>query len=112
MNQDEAAALWQLWQGLNPAWLVETIIDERAWEPLGYASFSAAWKAQMADVTLAPESYAHVVDQMLAEGAGVDDIAAWVKGADRDRVGSLLRERTGGLAAGPPSHRSVEPQQL
>lgn len=101
----EAAALWQrLRQGfINLAATIEEIIETRAWEPMGYESFTEAWHAQMGEVTLAVEVRPHVVYQMLTEGYDYDAIAEKVKGIGRDRAESLDRQRRNGVPASDAS---------
>lgn len=94
----------QLWGKLrqhfiNAATVIEEIIEKRAWEPMGYDSFTEAWHAQMGDVTLAVEVRPHVVYQMLTEGYDYDAIAEKVKGIGRDRAESLDRQRRNGVPA-------------
>lgn len=79
--------------------VLEYIIEMRAWEPMGYESFSEAWTAQMGDITLAAEFRPHVVYAMLAEGASVEDIANGVKGIGRPRAEALKRQRKHGVPA-------------
>lgn len=99
----------QLWAKLqqhfiNAGRVLEEIIERRAWEPMGYSTFSEAWTAEMADITLAVEVRPHVVYQMLAEGLSIDDVAGAVKGVGRDRAESLSRQRKNGV---PANHASM-----
>lgn len=102
-------ALWQSLRGhfVNAARVIEEIIEGRAWEPMGYESFTEAWHAQMADVTLAVEVRPHIVYQMLTEGYDYDAVAANVKGVGRDRAESLDRQRRNGVPACDASMSTV-----
>lgn len=100
-TQQQAVALWQSLRShfINAGKVIEEIIERRAWEPMGYASFTEAWHAQMADVTLAVEVRPHIVYQMLTEGYDYDQVATAVKGVGRDRAESLDRQRRNGVPA-------------
>jgi len=74
---------------------------------MGYESFTEAWHAQMADVTLAVEVRPHIVYQMLTEGYDYDAVAANVKGVGRDRAESLDRQRRNGVPACDASMSTV-----
>lgn len=106
LTRKQALALWgKLRQHfIDAAKVMEDIIDQRAWEPLGYGSFADAYTAQMGDVTLAVEVRPHVVYQMLTEGYDYDSIAEKVKGIGRDRAESLDRQRRNGV---PPRDASM-----
>lgn len=106
LTTSQALALWkQLSQHfVNAAKVIEEIIENRAWEPLGYSTFAEAWHAQMGEVTLAVEVRPHVVYQMLTEGYDYDAIAESVKGVGRDRAESLDRQRRNGV---PPCDASM-----
>jgi len=109
LTQAQAVALWQSLRGhfVNAARVIEEIIEGRAWEPMGYESFTEAWHAQMADVTLAVEVRPHIVYQMLTEGYDYDAVAANVKGVGRDRAESLDRQRRNGVPACDASMSTV-----
>lgn len=101
LTRKQALALWgKLRQHfIDAAKVMEDIIEQRAWEPLGYGSFAEAYTAQMGDITLAVEVRPHVVYQMLTEGYDYDAIAEKVKGIGRDRAESLDRQRRNGVPA-------------
>lgn len=101
LTRKQALALWgKLRQHfIDAAKVMEDIIEQRAWEPLGYGSFAEAYTAQMGDITLAVEVRPHVVYQMLTEGYDYDSIAEKVKGIGRDRAESLDRQRRNGVPA-------------
>ena len=84
---------------LNTEKTIAEIIHDKAWEPLGYDSFTEAWSAKLADITIATELRAHVVYQMLHEGSDYDDIAHAVKGVGRDAAKVLDRQRRNGVPA-------------
>lgn len=83
--------------------LVE-IIEAKAWEPLGYATFADAWRDRMSDISIAAEMRPHVVYQMLAEGVGVDTIADAVKGVGPDQAAAFKRQREHGVPADQATH--------
>ncbi|MGK2880280.1 MAG: hypothetical protein ACSLE6_05615 [Mycobacterium sp.] len=62
----------QLWDRLRSGDLDfqlsrSAIIEARAWEPLGYESFSKAWVDKMAGVTIAAALRLYAVYELLAE---------------------------------------------
>lgn len=113
LTAKEATALWgKLRQHfINAGRVIEEIIERRAWEPMGYESFTEAWHAQMGDVTMAVEVRPHVVYQMLTEGYDYDAIAEKVKGVGRDRAESLDRQRHNGVPAKDASMHVVKRHQ-
>jgi hypothetical protein len=106
---NDAIKLWdQLRMGLFLVTdTIEKIIEQRAWEPLGYESFFEAWDDKMSDISLAKEIQIRAVYQMLAEGVDVDRIAMANKGIGPGTVENIKRERENGvpaeLAKGLPS---------
>ncbi|WP_156442347.1 hypothetical protein [Mycobacterium sp. IS-1556] len=94
----------RLWQALNPLPVIAEVIERRAWEPLGFETFTDAWRAQgLADVTLPVETRPYVVYQMLGERVPTDEIALLVKGVGPQTVESLKRQKSNGV---PPSAAS------
>lgn len=83
---------------------IQQIVADRAWEPLGYGSFSEAWVAEMSNLRLPNEVRPHVVYQMLADGWEPVDIASAVKGVVPGTADALARQRRNGV---PPNHAVV-----
>lgn len=87
---------------------IEAIIDAKAWEPLGYASFAEAWADRMAGVRLATEEMrALVVYAMFADGLTDDEVVtATGYGSQVTKAGAsaLRRQRSNGV---PPSLAST-----
>jgi hypothetical protein len=83
----------------NAADTIKKIIEARAWEPLGYTSFTQAWNAEMRDVTLAKETRAHIVYQLLEERVPVADIADMVGGVAPLLAESFARQKNNGVPA-------------
>lgn len=77
-----------------------TFIRHKLWEPLGFSSFATAWTARMSDITLAAELRPHVVYQMFAEGATVDEVVNAVKDVGPESAESLRRQREHGVPVG------------
>lgn len=102
MSAKQAAKLWQLLHShfVNFERTLEEIIEKRAWEPMGYASFAEAWTAQMSDVTLASEFRPHVVYAYFDDNAPDEVIAASVKGVGPKGVAALRRQKGNGVPAG------------
>lgn len=93
-----------LWEKLHKTFLdmeqtLTTIIASKAWEPLGYSSFTTAWADKMSDITLASEIRPAVVYAMLEEGATVEEIADTVKGVGPEQAETLKRQKDNGLSA-------------
>lgn len=109
MSKITTAKAKSLWGELrkhfaNAENVIQLIVAEKAWEPLGYGSFAEAWVAEMSSLTLPSEVRPHVVYQMLAEGWEPVDIAAVVKGVGTGTAGALARQRRNGV---PPNHAVV-----
>lgn len=88
MSKISAAEAQSLWGELrkhfaNAENVIQEIVEQKAWEPLGYGSFAEAWVGEMSTLTLPSEVRPHVVYQMLAEGWEPVDIAEAVKGVGR-----------------------------
>lgn len=101
----------QLWQDLRKGMFamqqtITTIIAEKAWEPLGYDSFTEAWSARLADVTLGSELRAHVVFQMFREGSTPEEVAAAMKGVGRDSADAFKSQMENGVPAELATGRS------
>ena len=101
LTRKQALSLWgKLRQHfIDAAKVMEDIIDQRAWEPLGYGTFAEAYAAQMAEVTLAAEVRPHVVYQLLTEGLNPLDVADLVKGVGPRGATALDRQRKNGVPA-------------
>src|SRR5258705_8968379 len=86
---------------INAERAMQEIIADKAWEPLGYGSFTAWWDGEnFGDITLATELRPHVIYTMLDEGQSVDAIAETVKGIGPELVKSVARQRRHGVPAG------------
>lgn len=104
---EDPAIVWaeKLWARLESGLLdvqntIIAIIDARAWEPLGYESFSKAWIDKiMPRVTISAELRPHVVYQMFEEGLTTDQVADAVKGVTPEAAKSLGRQRKNGVSA-------------
>lgn len=88
------------------------IIEKKAWEPLGYESFTALWDAELAEVSFVNDIRPQVVYQMFDEGVDDDTIASSVKGAGIETVKSLKSQRNNGVPveqARPGERRGRKP---
>lgn len=101
LTRKQALALWgKLRQHfIDAADVMAEIIEQRAWEPLGYSTFAEAYAARMADVTLAAEVRPHVVYQLLTEGLDPLDVAGLVNGIGPNGATALDRQRKNGVPA-------------
>lgn len=109
MSKISAAEAQSLWGELrkhfaNAENVIQEIVEQKAWEPLGYGSFAEAWVGEMSTLTLPSEVRPHVVYQMLAEGWEPVDIAEAVKGVGPGTAEGLARQRRNGV---PPNHAVV-----
>lgn len=104
----DPAIAWaeHLWERLE-ANLLDTqntiiaIIDAKAWEPLGYESFSKAWVDRiMSRITIASELRPHVVYQMFEEGLTTDQVATIVSGVGKETAEFLKRQKDNDVPAG------------
>ena len=74
------------------------VIETRAWEPLGYKSFSEAWADRMSTHVLSsPVGKATVVYQMLDEGIVPDEIALSTSGLGPTQVETLAQKKANGV---------------
>jgi hypothetical protein len=98
-DKQHATALWDALRQhfANAADTIRAIIEDRAWEPLGYLSFAEAWGREMRGVMLAVEIRPHVVYQLLEEKVPLQDIADMVGGVGPVLAESLARQRSNGV---------------
>lgn len=101
MTPEEAQRLWDSLKALltDTREAIQEIIKTRAWEPLGFKTFSDAWKANMSEIELARELRPYVVYQLLSEGRSTDDVADAVKGVGPETAEELDRQRRNGVPA-------------
>lgn len=106
-NAKDPSIAWaeRLWQRLESDLLsaqntIIAIIDAKAWEPLGYESFSKAWIDKiMPTVTISAELRPHVVYQMFNEGLTADQVADAVKGVSPEAAERLKDQKDHGVPA-------------
>lgn len=100
-DKAHATALWDALRQhfTNAADTIRAIIEDRAWEPLGYLSFAEAWGREMKDVSLADEVRAHVVYQLLEDRVPLQDIPDMVGGIGPVMAEGLARQRRNGVPA-------------
>ena len=94
----------KLWERLHSGLLdsqksIIAIIEAKAWEPLGYESFSKAWIDKMTDITIAVELRPHVVYEMFKDGLRPEDAARVVPGIGIETAKALKRQRDNGVPA-------------
>ena len=77
VNKAQANRLWdEVRNGFIVAQdAIKKIIEERAWEPLGYASFVAAWEDRMRGIQLAESLRGEIIYAMFDLGATDAEIA-------------------------------------
>lgn len=75
LSKEQASRLWNDLRGnlLATQATIKKIIEERAWEPLGYASFTHAWEERMRGIELSAAIRSDVIYAMFAEGATVEE---------------------------------------
>ena len=127
----DPAVAWaeKLWERLHSSLLdsqktIVEIIAARAWEPLGYESFSKAWVDKMSGIAIASELLPHVVYELLDEGLPAAEVASAVKGVGPGFVERLKEQKDSGVPVekaamtvvrrhrrklpGQPSHLHIE----
>lgn len=100
-DKTHATALWDALRHhfTNAADTIRAIIEDKAWEPLGYVSFAQAWRKEMAGIILAEEIRPHIVYALLEENVPVTDIADMVGGIGPSIAESLARQHHNGVPA-------------
>lgn len=82
INKTEAQALWNRVRsglmGLERD--LKEIVENRAWEPLGYVSFVEAWEAELAGVELSGIMEASAVLALYSSGATIEEVQSSVSG--------------------------------
>lgn len=110
ISEVEAAALWRELRSafVNLERIVTDIIAYRAWEPLGYETFTEAWAAKMGGIRLAStELRARVVYAMFNDGLNVEQVASQFgvgSGVTPEAVDYLKRQADNGV---PPEAADI-----
>lgn len=84
---------------INAQDTISQIITTRAWEPLGYATFSAMWDDKLHDIELTGAMKAHVIYEMFREGESDIDVATTLKGVGPKIVAAYRDAYHAGLPA-------------
>lgn len=83
--------------------VIQNIIEYRAWEPLGYESFTAAWRDRMSGIRLQAGVDSHVVYQMISDGLDDREISEAVGGVGSgitpDGAAGFRRQKESGVPA-------------
>ena len=101
----------QLWDNLRGSLLeteknIRVIIEQRAWEPLGYETFAEAWRDNLSDIELSTELRAVVVFAMFDDGASKSDVAKSVAGVGPTTVTALSNYHSKGFDASDAAYLS------
>jgi len=105
MTREAATKLWDQLRDhfVHAEKIIIEIIEKRAWEPLGYGSFAEAWRDRLGGIQLTTnEIRAHVVYQLLAEGADeaeVNETLGPGSGVGIASIRALQRQRSNGVPA-------------
>lgn len=101
LSRSEAEALWASLKGnlLAAEDDIRTIIDTRAWEPLGFDSFVACWEDRLHELNLSSELRAVVVYAMFDDGASDREVALAVAGVGPSTVTGLRKGHNAGMDA-------------
>lgn len=100
MNRTEAEVLWGRLDTLlsNLFETISEIIDTKAWEPLGFSSFTEAWDStDKRKWSFAQDVKNLVVYHMISEGKSDAEIAELINDYGPPRVGNLRRQRKAGF---------------
>jgi hypothetical protein len=110
LSEKDAEDLWTaVRQGLvNVENAIRDVIRARAWEPLGYRTFSEAWADRMTGVALANSVKPYVIYAMLDEGLEAEDVAEST-GWGLDQVETAARDHSAGV---PPEAATVVRRHL
>lgn len=100
-QKQEAEALWlKLATGfIMCEEAITSIIENKAWLPLGYATFAEAWRDRMSEIRLAVELNGHVVFALFDDGLTDMEIATIVKGIGVQGAANLRSQKSSGIAA-------------
>lgn len=98
LKQRDAETLWNDLRSalVNAEQAIIKIIETKAWEPLGYDTFSQAWNDRMKGVKLAALCTPHIVYAMLDEKTPVTKVAA-ATGHSTETVKLLQRQKRNGV---------------
>lgn len=104
MSESDARALWDDMRSgfVRLERLIVEIVENRAWEPLGYASFAEAWNDRMQGVRLATGAVkAHVVYALLEGGSSEAEAARILSGSgvSPSSVKEIAEKRASGIPA-------------
>lgn len=101
-QKQEAEALWlKLATGfIMCEEAITSIIENKAWLPLGYATFAEAWRDRMSEIRLAVELNGHVVFALFDDGLTDMEIATIVKGIGVQNAANLRSQKSSGVLAG------------
>lgn len=101
LSRSEAEALWASLKGnlLAAEDDIRTIIDTRAWEPLGFDSFVACWEDRLHELKLSSDLLAVVVYAMFDDGASDREVALAVAGVGPQTVTGLRKGYNAGMDA-------------
>lgn len=112
ISKRQAETLWsELREGfVNAEKKIQEIVAARAWEPLGYTSFAAAWAERMAGVRLATDVVkAAVVYALFDTLASTEDVAAALgvsAGVPPSTIERLKHQKDSGVPAELASTRT------
>ena len=101
LTSAEASQMWDsLREGFqNIEKQIIAIIQAKAWEPLGFETFTEAWSVRMNGIRLATtEVRAAVVYQMLSDGLSDEDVVL-TSGVGDQAVAALRRQKANGVPA-------------
>lgn len=103
LSERDALALWEELRSAmtNLDRLVRRVVETKAWEPLGYSTFSEAWSARMQGTRLGTSSMAaHVVYALIDEGMDRDTALLTLgpsSGIGPRKFDALARQRDNGV---------------
>lgn len=83
---------------------IHNIIKTKAWEPLGYASLTEAWAAEMKGVRLASTIEANLLYAMFEQGTSINDAAFAVHGVGPKKAAAYHQAQQAGMT---PNQASI-----
>lgn len=98
------AAAEKLWDKLRTDLLgvnktIIEIIEQKAWEPLGYESFEKAWVDKLSGIDFSAAVLPHIVYAMYDEGMTPDEVADIVPSVGPTRAENLARQKKNNVPA-------------
>lgn len=99
ISKNEAKKLWNRLRSnlLALDQTITEIVEERAWEPMGYASFTEAWEKELHGIELKGAQLASAVLALYDSGATPVEVASAVNGVGPEKAKAYEKAHSAGL---------------